>query len=79
MSHVSSNHDRNGDRRDLNIIYPIDRLRDFDAKGVIGSFADTHFGVIESTDPAARIVKSTDGIAAALHADHVNAVILCPV
>jgi D-proline reductase (dithiol) PrdB len=78
MSHVSINHDRNGYRRDLNVIYPIDRLRDLAAEGVIGSVADTHFSVMGSTDPAA-MVESAAGIAAALHADRVNAVVLCPV
>jgi D-proline reductase (dithiol) PrdB len=78
MSHVSINHDRNGYRRDLNVIYPIDRLRELAAEGVIGSVADTHFSVMGSTDPAA-MVESADGIAAALHADRVNAVVLCPV
>jgi D-proline reductase (dithiol) PrdB len=78
MSHVSINHDRNGYRRDLNVIYPIDRLRDLAAEGVIGGVADTHFSVMGSTDPAEMVV-SADGIAAAMHADRVNAVVLCPV
>lgn len=78
MSHVSINHDRNGYRRDLNVLYPIDRLRELAAEGVIGSVADTHFTVMGSTDPA-EMVKSADGIAAAMHADRVNAVVLCPV
>jgi len=78
MSHVSINHDRNAYRRDLNVIYPIDRLRELAAEGVIGSVANTHFSVMGSTDPAAMIA-SADGIAAALHADRVNAVVLSPV
>ena len=77
-SHVSINHDRNGYRRDLNVIYPIDRLRELAVKGVIGSVAKAHFSVMGSTDPAAMI-ESADGIATALHADGVNAVVLCPV
>ena len=78
MSHVSINHDRNGYRRDLNVLYPIDRLRELAAEGIIGSVAGTHFSVMGSTDPA-EMVESADGIAAALHADRVNAVVLCPV
>jgi len=78
MSHVSINHDRNGYRRDLNVIFPIDRLRELAADGVISIVADTHFTVMGSTDPAAMI-ESADGIAAALLADKVNAVVLCPV
>ena len=78
MSHVSINHDRNGYRRDLNVIYPIDRLRELADEGVIGSVADTHFSVMGSTDPAA-MVDSANSIANALHADRVNAIVLCPV
>jgi len=77
-SHVSPNHDRNGYRRDLNVIYPIDRLRELAAEGVIESVAATHYSVMGSTDPAA-MVEAADGIAAALLADRVNAVVLCPV
>jgi D-proline reductase (dithiol) PrdB len=78
MSHVSINYDRAGFQRDLNVVYPIDRLRDLAAAGVIGSVADQHFTVMGSTDPAS-MVESADGIAAALLADHCNAVVLCPV
>ena len=58
--------------------YPIDRLRDLAAEGAIGSVADTHYTVMGSTDPAA-MVEAADGIAAALRADQVNAVVLAPV
>jgi D-proline reductase (dithiol) PrdB len=78
ISHVSINFDRAGYQRDINVVYPIDRLRDLAAEGTIASVADTHFTVMGSTDPAA-MVESADGIAAALKADRVNAVVLCPV
>jgi hypothetical protein len=45
---------------------------------VIGSVADTHFSVMGSTDPSATVASAV-GIAAALQADQVNAVVLCPV
>src|SRR6202453_4023830 len=78
VSHVSINFDRAGFQRDLNVVYPIDRLRELAAEGVIGSVAATHYTVMGSTDPAA-MVESADGIAAALLADRVNAVVLAPV
>jgi D-proline reductase (dithiol) PrdB len=78
MSHVSINYDRAGFQRDINVVFPIDRLRDLAAEGVIGSVAATHFTVMGSTDPAA-MVESADGMAAAMKADHVNAVVLTPV
>ncbi len=78
MSHVSINFDRTGFQRDINVVFPIDRLREYAAEGVIGSVAGTHFTVMGSTDPAAMLA-SADGIAAALKADNVTAVVLCPV
>ena len=78
VSHVSINFDRAGFQRDLNVVYPIDRLRELAAEGVIGSVAATHYTVMGSTDPAA-MVESADGIAAALLADRCNAVVLAPV
>jgi D-proline reductase (dithiol) PrdB len=78
VSHVSINFDRAGYQRDLNVVYPIDRLRELAAEGVIGTVAATHYTVMGSTDPAA-MVESADGIAAALLADRCNAVVLAPV
>ena len=78
MSHVSINFDRAGFQRDINVVFPIDPLRDLAAEGVIGSVADTHYTVMGSTDPVA-MVESADGMAAAMHAEKVNAVILAPV
>ena len=78
MSHVSINYDRAGFQRDINVVFPIDRLRDLAAEGVIGSVAATHFTVMGSTDPA-TMVESADGMAAAMKADNVNAVVLAPV
>ena len=78
ISHVSINFDRAGFQRDVNVVYPIDRLRELAEEGVIGSVADTHYTIMGSTDPAA-MEESANGIAAALHADHVTAVVLAPV
>jgi D-proline reductase (dithiol) PrdB len=78
ISHVSINFDRSGFQRDINVVFPIDRLRDLAAQGVIGGVADTHYSVMGSTDPAA-MVEAADGIAARMHAEGVNAVVLSPV
>ena len=59
-------------------MHPVDRLTELAAEGLIGSVAPTHFSVMGSTDPAA-MVESADAIAQALHADGVDAVLLCPV
>ena len=46
MSHVSINFDRSGFQRDINTVYPIDRLRELAADGVIGGVADTHYTIM---------------------------------
>ena len=78
MSHVSINFDRAGFQRDINMVLPVDRLRELVADGSIGSVAATHFTVMGSTDPAA-MAEAADGMAASMKADNVNAVILTPV
>lgn len=78
MSHVSINFDRAGFQRDINVVYPIDRLRELAAEGVIGGVTETHYTVMGSTDPAA-MTDSADAIAAALLAEGCNAVVLAPV
>lgn len=78
MSHVSINFDRAGFQRDINVVLPVDRLRELVADGSIGSVAATHFTVMGSTDPAA-MAEAADGMAAAMKADKVNAVVLTPV
>ncbi len=78
ISHVSINFDRAGFQRDINVVHPVERLHELAAEGVIGSVAQTHFSVMGSTDPA-EMSASADAMAAALHADKVDAVVLCPV
>ena len=78
MSHVSINFDRAGFQRDINMVLPVDRLRELVADGSIGSVAATHFTVMGSTDPAA-MAEAADGMAASMKADNVNAVVLTPV
>lgn len=46
MSHISINFDRIAFERDINVAYPIDRLRELAAAGHIGSVATTHYSVI---------------------------------
>lgn len=78
MSHVSINFDRSGFQRDLNTVYPIDRLQELASDGLIGSVASTHFTVMGSTDPA-LMIDAADQMAAALLSDEVDAVVLLPV
>jgi D-proline reductase (dithiol) PrdB len=78
MSHVSINFDRAGFQRDLNVVYPIDRLRELVAEGMIGGMAETHFTVMGSTDPAG-MTETADQIAGQLRQERIDSVLLSPV
>lgn len=78
MSHVSINYDRSGWQRDVNTIYPLDRLREMAASGAIGAVAHTHYSVMGSTDPR-TMEQTADGIARRLKQERVDAVLLSPV
>jgi D-proline reductase (dithiol) PrdB len=51
MSHVSTNFDRTGYQQDLNVIFPMDRLREMAGRREIGSVADFHFSFMGATEP----------------------------
>ena len=78
VSHVSINFDRAGFQRDINVVYPIDRLRELAAQGIIGGVADTHYTVMGSTDPA-HMTEAAAQIAGQLLQERIDSVLLSPV
>ncbi len=78
MSHVSINFDRSGFQRDLNTVYPADRLRELAAEGVVGGVADTNYTVMGASDPDG-MGATADGIAGQLRQERIDSVLLVPV
>jgi len=78
MSHVSASFDRSGFQRDWNVVFPLDRLREMAAEGIIGSLADFHYSVNTAHKPEEFQVAAAE-IAGLLKKDGVNAVLLLPV
>lgn len=78
MSHISTNFDRTGFQQDLNMVFPLDRLRELARDGVIGSVADYHYSFMGATDPS-QMEREARTLAAVLKNDRVNAVLLVPV
>ena len=76
MAHGETTFDRTGFQRDSNILFPLDRLRELAAEGVIGSVADFHysFGV---PMPAKDFEIAAREIAAQLKKDRVDAALMC--
>ncbi len=75
MSHVSSNYDRSGFQEDINVSFPIDRLRELAEEGFIGSVATKHISFMGATDPTG-MERNAKEVAAILKEDNVDAVAL---
>ena len=78
MSHISVNYDRTGFQEDVNIAFPVDRLREMAASGEIGSVADYHYSFMGATDPQ-EMKPAVESLIGPLKADAVDAVLLIPV
>jgi D-proline reductase (dithiol) PrdB len=78
VSHISINFDRTGFQEDWNVVFPLDRLNELAAGGVIGSVAATHYSFMGATDPVEMEPYARE-VAGRLKSDEVDAVILSPV
>lgn len=78
MSHASINYDRSGFQQDLNVVFPIDRLKELADDGVIGSVADFHYSFMGAVD-AVTLEPAAAQLAGLLKKDAVDAVLLTPV
>ena len=78
ISHISINFDRTGFQEDWNVVFPLDRLRDLEREGAIGSIADTHYSFMGATDPV-QMESHAREVAGRLKQDGVDAAILPPV
>ncbi len=78
MSHVSLEYDRTGFQQDLNVVFPIDRLKELAAEGVIGSVAEFHYSVMGATPPQ-EMEPAAHELSGMFKADAVDTVLLVPV
>jgi D-proline reductase (dithiol) PrdB len=79
MTHSSVHFDRTGFREDVNLVFPIDRLRELEAEGVIGSVADYHYSLMGAGWLPHQIEPTMRELARLLREDEVDAVCLVPV
>jgi D-proline reductase (dithiol) PrdB len=79
MSHGSVNFDRSGFQQDINVVFPIDRLRELEAAGDIGSLARFHYALNGAGWLPHEIEPTARELAGFLKEDRVNAVLLVPV
>lgn len=79
MSHSSVNFDRTGFQEDINVVFPIDRFKELEACGVIGSLADINYSFMGGGLLPHVYEPSARELAQLLRADGVDAVFVIPV
>lgn len=79
MSHSSVNFDRSGFIEDVNLVFPLDRLREQATRGKIGSVADIHYSFMGAGLSPDAFEQSASQVAGLLKKDRVDAVFLTPV
>ncbi|MGE0624867.1 MAG: glycine/sarcosine/betaine reductase selenoprotein B family protein [Pseudomonadales bacterium] len=79
MSHSSANFDRSGFVEDVNLVFPVDRFRELERQGRIGSLASVHYSFMGAGLMPAAYEGSAVQVAGLLKQDEVDAVFLTPV
>ena len=79
MSHTSVNFDRSGFSEDVNVVFPIDRFRELESSGAVGSMADVHYSFMGAYLEPADYAPSARELATLLRGDGVGSVFLTPV
>ncbi|MCR9278685.1 MAG: glycine/betaine/sarcosine/D-proline family reductase selenoprotein B [Pseudomonadaceae bacterium] len=78
-SHSSANFDRSGLAEDVNLVFPIDRFRELESAGSIGSLASIHYSFMGAGLLPQAYEASAGQVAGLLKKDRVDAVFLTPV
>ncbi len=78
MDHLSVSHDRSGFQRDLDVVFPVERLRELAAAGEIGGEAPCHYSFMGASDVGAMEAEAR-ALAGRMRAEGVNTVVLVPV
>lgn len=79
QSHTSIGFDRTGIQRDVNVTYPIDRLRELQQRGAVGSLAENFYsfmGALRTWDILER--ETGPEVASLMQQDGVEVVLLTP-
>jgi D-proline reductase (dithiol) PrdB len=81
LGQISPNFDRSGFIVDPNVVFPIDRLREMENEGVIGSVSDVHVAFLGAQGESLATMELDTGPAAAkvLKDAGVDVVLLTPV
>lgn len=80
ISQRSSDFDQTGAREDMNLVFPLERVKELVERGEIGALNHRHFSFMGSiTAPGKLLSDSAPRVAEMLREDRVDAVLLIPV
>ena len=80
MSHTSIGWDHTGFYRDLNLAFPMDRLKELEQQSVIGSLAKDYYSFMGAQQEPIKILEETGpDVARRMKAEGVDAVFMVPV
>ena len=78
MSHISVNFDRTGFQEDINVVFPLERLRELQKDGAVGAISSFHYSFMGASPMQAFEPKARE-LAGLMKTDRVDAVLLVPV
>ena len=79
QSHFSIGFDHTGIYRDLNVTFPVDRLRELVERGVIGSVSDNYYSFMGALRDPSRVIEVTGPeVARRLRDEDVDVALLTP-
>lgn len=79
QSQSSIGFDRSLRMRDINVVFPIDRLRELAADGTIGSLAPHYYSLVGAQEDSERTAETIGGqLAPLLHAEGIELVLITP-
>jgi D-proline reductase (dithiol) PrdB len=78
MSHTSVNFDRTGFQEDVNVTFPLERLRELHREGVVGSISERHYSFMGAS-PIQTLEPKARELARLMRVDGVDAILLVPV
>ena len=78
QSHSSIGFDRTGVIADINVVFPLDRLRELVAEGAVGELATTFYSFMGAQRDVTRIKETAPAVAELLLNDGVDIILLTP-
>ena len=80
ISHTSGDFDRSGVQEDLNVAFPIDRIKELALKGTIGSIAERHYSFMGSLPRTGDLRNNTaPEVARMMKEESVDVALIAPV